>query len=51
MKAVIIKEAGKVELVDIKEQSMRPDYFKIKTVAVAVNPSMCQAITFSKQRN
>ena len=39
MKAVIIKEVGKAELVDIKRQSMRPDYIKIKTVAVAVNPS------------
>jgi hypothetical protein len=39
MKAVIIKEAGKAEVTDITEQSMRPDYFKIKSVAVAVNPS------------
>lgn len=40
MKAVIIKERGKAALVDIEEQSMRPDYIKIRTVAVAVNPSM-----------
>jgi len=39
MKAVVIKEAGKAELVNIKEQSMRPDYVKVKTVAVGVNPS------------
>jgi NADPH:quinone reductase-like Zn-dependent oxidoreductase len=37
MKAVIIKELGVATLTDIKEQSMRPDYIKIKTVAVAVN--------------
>ena len=40
MKALIVKEAGKAELTDIKEQSMRSDYVKVKTVAVAVNPSM-----------
>jgi len=40
MKAVIIKERGKAALVDIEEQSMRPDYIKIRSVAVAVNPSM-----------
>ena len=39
MKAVIIKETGKAELVEIKEQSMRPKYIKVKTVAVALNPS------------
>jgi NADPH:quinone reductase-like Zn-dependent oxidoreductase len=39
MKSVIIKEVGKAELADIKEQSMRPDYIKVKTVAVALNPS------------
>ncbi|KAI9742876.1 MAG: hypothetical protein M1818_003605 [Claussenomyces sp. TS43310] len=39
MKAVIVKETGKADLVDIKEQSMRPDYVKVKTVAVAVNPT------------
>ena len=39
MKAVIIKELGVAELTDIKEQSIRPDYIKIKTVAVAVNPA------------
>lgn len=37
MKAVIIKEHGVAALADIKEQSMRPDYIKIKTVAVALN--------------
>ncbi len=39
MKAVVIQEAGKAGLVDIEEQSMRPDYIKVKTVAVGVNPS------------
>lgn len=39
MKAVIIKETGKAELADVKEQSMRPKYIKVKTVAVALNPS------------
>lgn len=39
MKAVIIKELGKAELVEIKEQSMRPKYIKVKTVAVGLNPS------------
>jgi NADPH:quinone reductase-like Zn-dependent oxidoreductase len=39
MKAVIIKERGVAALADIKEQTMRPDYIKIKTVAVAINPT------------
>ena len=39
MKAVIIKEHGVAALTEIKEQTMRPDYFKVKTVALAVNPT------------
>lgn len=39
MKAVIIKEAGKASLEDVKEQQTRFDYVKVKTVAVAINPS------------
>jgi len=39
MKAVIIKERGTAALADIKEQTMRPDYIKVKTVAVAINPT------------
>lgn len=39
MKALIIKEHGVAALTDIQEQSMRTDYIKIKTVAVAVNPT------------
>jgi NADPH:quinone reductase-like Zn-dependent oxidoreductase len=39
MKAVIIKEHGIAALEDIKEQAMHPDYFKVKTVAVAINPT------------
>jgi hypothetical protein len=38
MKAVIIKERGKAELVEIAEQDMRHDYVKVKTVCVAINP-------------
>ena len=37
MKAVIIKEIGKVELINRHEQPMRLDYIKIKTVAPALN--------------
>ncbi|MCJ1317753.1 hypothetical protein MMC15_003080 [Xylographa vitiligo] len=37
MKAVIIKEIGKVELITRHEQPMRLDYIKIKTVAPALN--------------
>ena len=40
MKAVIIKEAGKAEVAEVKEQAMRRDYIKVKTVAVALNPSI-----------
>jgi len=39
MKAVIIKEHGIAALTEIKEQSMRSDYVKVKTVAVAMNPT------------
>jgi NADPH:quinone reductase-like Zn-dependent oxidoreductase len=39
MKAVTIKKHGVASLSDIKEQSMRPDYIKVKTVAVALNPT------------
>jgi NADPH:quinone reductase-like Zn-dependent oxidoreductase len=39
MKAVIIKEHGVPALADINEQKMRPDYVKVKTVALAVNPT------------
>jgi NADPH:quinone reductase-like Zn-dependent oxidoreductase len=39
MKAVILEEPGKAVLKDIPEQSMRPDYIKVKTEAVAINPS------------
>ncbi|KAI9684578.1 MAG: hypothetical protein M1822_005666 [Bathelium mastoideum] len=39
MKAVIIQERGKSNVADIPKHSMRPDYSRIKTVAVAVNPS------------
>jgi hypothetical protein len=44
MKAVIIKEQGKAALAEVKEQSMRPGYIKVKTVVVASNPSMFEYI-------
>jgi len=44
MKAVIIKEQGKAALADIKEQPMRPGNIKVKTVAVACNPSSYNCI-------
>ena len=40
MKAVIIKEKGKAELAEIKEQAMRPKYIKVKIIAVALNLSI-----------
>lgn len=39
MKAVIIKEHGVAAVADIKEQAMQPDYIRVKTVALAVNPT------------
>lgn len=39
MKAVIIQEKGRAGVSEIKEQSMRSDYLKVRTVAVAINPS------------
>jgi NADPH:quinone reductase-like Zn-dependent oxidoreductase len=39
MKAVIIKEHGIATLSNIKEQAMRPDYFKVKNVALGINPT------------
>jgi NADPH:quinone reductase-like Zn-dependent oxidoreductase len=39
MKAVIIKELGVPALEDIAEQTMRSDYIKVKTVALALNPT------------
>lgn len=47
MKAVIIKETGTAALADIKEQSMRPDYIRVKTVAVALNPTDFQHTDFA----
>ncbi|CAG8983361.1 hypothetical protein HYALB_00000528 [Hymenoscyphus albidus] len=38
MKAVIIQDVGRPALTEIPEQTMRPDYIRVKTVAVAVNP-------------
>ena len=42
MKALTIKEtgqSGRAEIVDIPEPTIRPGYIKVKTAAVALNPS------------
>ena len=42
MKALTIKETGalgRAGIVDIPEPAIRPGYIKVKTVAVALNPS------------
>ncbi|KAF2648584.1 putative zinc-binding oxidoreductase ToxD [Lophiostoma macrostomum CBS 122681] len=39
MKAVIIKEHGIAAVADIPEQNMQPDYVKVRTVALAMNPT------------
>ena len=39
MKAIVIQEEGKAAIVDVDKPSMRPDYIKVKTVALALNPS------------
>ena len=39
MKALIIKEHGIPAVVDIEEQPTPPDYIKVKTVALALNPT------------
>jgi len=39
MKAVIIKTHGTAALADIEEPAVPHDYIKVKTVAVAVNPT------------
>lgn len=44
MKAVIIKEKGKAELVDIEEQVLRDDYTRIRTAAVAILPKYIQRL-------
>jgi hypothetical protein len=39
MKAVVIQEAGKATVAEKPVPSMRPDYIRVKTVAVALNPT------------
>lgn len=39
MKALIIKKHENPGVADIKEQAMRPDFIKVKTIAVALNPT------------
>lgn len=41
MKAVIIKEHGLAVLADVEERKPPPGFIKIKTVAVAINPTDC----------
>ena len=40
MKAIVIKEIGKVELVDVKKPRIKDNYVRVKTAAVALNWSM-----------
>ena len=40
MKAFTVQTKGKGGVSDIPEFELKPDYVKIKTVAVALNPSM-----------
>lgn len=40
MKAIVIKEIGKVELVDVKKPRIKDNYVRVKTTAVALNWSM-----------
>jgi NADPH:quinone reductase-like Zn-dependent oxidoreductase len=40
MKAVTILEKGRVGVIDREEPQMRPDYIKVKAIAVGINPSM-----------
>src|SRR5690349_3621489 len=39
MKALIIKQHGHAAVADIPSQNLRPGYIKVKTIAVAVNPT------------
>lgn len=39
MKAVVIKDRGVATIADVKEQNMRSDYIRVKTVALAMNPT------------
>ncbi|CAG8961838.1 hypothetical protein HYFRA_00014014 [Hymenoscyphus fraxineus] len=39
MKALVIQELRKAAVIDIDEPTSRPGYYKVKTVAVALNPS------------
>ncbi|CAI6334278.1 unnamed protein product [Periconia digitata] len=39
MKAVIIKERGVAAVADIKQPVMPPDYIRVKTIALALNPT------------
>ena len=45
MKAVVVQAPGKAELVsDRPEPKLRHDYVKVKTVAVALNPTGTQPV-------
>ncbi|MCJ1442839.1 MAG: hypothetical protein MMC23_003336 [Stictis urceolatum] len=39
MKAIVMKAAGKAEVTEVSEPSLRPDYVKVCTTAVALNPT------------
>lgn len=39
MKAIVVKGAGKAELLEVGKPRMRNDYILVKTVALAVNQS------------
>ena len=40
MKAYIVQSRGNGGVAEIPEYKVKPDYIKIKTVAVALNPSI-----------
>jgi len=40
MKAVVIRQHGKVELMDVKKPQVRDGYVRVKTIAAAVSSSM-----------
>ena len=46
MKAIVVQEKGKAEVTEIPVPPLRPEYVKVKVVAVALNPSeMCSQLS------
>lgn len=39
MKAVIIQAAGNAVVAEVQEPRLRPEHYKVKTVAIGLNPS------------